>query len=334
MTGGLSPISSSWRQAPRGSRAAFYFPTEPLRLQPLFNVVSDERMGLSFTNYCWSSSAQFFSGQIPEELMTIFYCLRFEIPPTCRTRFPFYYPPGTGWPGYTPRHCFPFSSPPTTRRLPSLKVRLKVRVTLWLAVYRQSARLGVKRLETHDQNFFQLNPSRNCPYVTSSLMRRWVYLLLICLAIRQVYYEFKVKVMLRPTVSLPISLGVKHPIWDLRPDVFCLTVAGILMWGTLSDERTDLSFTTYNVQYIYIFMLLHECIYTIYTRLLSVQAQYSRSCSIFSSFRLWIVVCLEINSSIFAFMFISTGTFLLSCCLAMNYSGFQASCHNIFALGT
>jgi hypothetical protein len=36
----------------------------------------------------------------------------------------------------------------------------------------------------------------------------------------------------------------KAPIWDLRPDFYyCQTVAGLLTWGTLSDERTDLSFT-------------------------------------------------------------------------------------------
>jgi hypothetical protein len=41
------------------------------------------------------------------------------------------------------------------------------------------------------------------------------------------------------------------PIWDLRPDFFfCLTVAVLLMWGALSDERTGLFFN--NVQYIYI----------------------------------------------------------------------------------
>jgi hypothetical protein len=40
--------------------------------------------------------------------MTIFYCLRFETPPTWRARSPYLYPPGTGWPGYTPRHWFPF----------------------------------------------------------------------------------------------------------------------------------------------------------------------------------------------------------------------------------
>jgi hypothetical protein len=41
---------------------------------------------------------------------------RFEIPPTWRTRSPYLYSPGTGWPGYTHRNWVPFSSFPTTRR--------------------------------------------------------------------------------------------------------------------------------------------------------------------------------------------------------------------------
>jgi hypothetical protein len=36
--------------------------------------------------------------------------------------------------------------------LPSSKI--KVKITLRLAVYRQSVRLGAKPLEDHDQNFF------------------------------------------------------------------------------------------------------------------------------------------------------------------------------------
>jgi hypothetical protein len=37
----------------------------------------------------------------------------------------------------------------------------------------------------------------------------------------------------------------KAPIWDLRPDFYNRRkVAGLLMWGALSDERTGLSFTT------------------------------------------------------------------------------------------
>jgi hypothetical protein len=36
----------------------------------------------------------------------------------------------------------------------------------------------------------------------------------------------------------------KAPVWGLRPDFYyCQTVAGLLMWSALSDERTGLSFT-------------------------------------------------------------------------------------------
>jgi hypothetical protein len=64
----------------------------------------------------------------------------------------------------------------------------KVNVTLRLAVYRQSVRLGVKPLESHDQIFFfRLNSCGNSPYVASSLTRRWVCLSQICLVFRQVY---------------------------------------------------------------------------------------------------------------------------------------------------
>jgi hypothetical protein len=55
-------------------------------------------------NCWWSSPAQSFSGPTPTGLMTIFYCLRFETPPTWRTRSPYLYPPGTGRPSYSPRH--------------------------------------------------------------------------------------------------------------------------------------------------------------------------------------------------------------------------------------
>jgi hypothetical protein len=43
----------------------------------------------------------------------------------------------------------------------------------------------------------------------------------------------------------PASLSWnKAPIWRLRPDLYyCLTVAGLLIWGDLFDERPGLSFT-------------------------------------------------------------------------------------------
>jgi hypothetical protein len=45
------------------------------------------------------------------------------------------------------------------------------------------------------------------------------------------------------TDGQPASLSWnKAPIWGLRPDFYyCQTVAGLLMWGALSDERTGLS---------------------------------------------------------------------------------------------
>jgi hypothetical protein len=36
----------------------------------------------------------------------------------------------------------------------------------------------------------------------------------------------------------------KAPIWGLRPDFYyCQTIAGLLMWAALSNDRTCLSFT-------------------------------------------------------------------------------------------
>jgi hypothetical protein len=67
-------------------------------------------------NCCWSSPLPSFLGPSPTELMTIFYCLRFETPPTWRAKSPYLYPPGTAWPSYILRLLVPFLSPPMTRR--------------------------------------------------------------------------------------------------------------------------------------------------------------------------------------------------------------------------
>jgi hypothetical protein len=49
--------------------------------------------------------------------------------------------------------------------------------------------------------------------------------------------------MLRPTVQSASLSWNKAPFWGLRPDLYyCQTVAGLLMWGALPDERTGLSF--------------------------------------------------------------------------------------------
>jgi hypothetical protein len=62
------------------------------------------------------SPAKSFSDPTPARLMTIFYCLKFEAPPTWRARSPYLCSPGTEWPSYIPRHWVPFSSSPTTRK--------------------------------------------------------------------------------------------------------------------------------------------------------------------------------------------------------------------------
>jgi hypothetical protein len=81
--------------------------------------------------------------------MTIFYCLRFETPLTGRARSPYLYPPGTGWPGYTPRHWVPVPSPPTARRAtvevfePASTPRLLRKLVLVIYIYI----LGTDRVE-------------------------------------------------------------------------------------------------------------------------------------------------------------------------------------------
>jgi hypothetical protein len=105
MIGGLLPISLSWRQAPWDSRPVFFLQLNTCSHRPS-----------AVYNCCWSSPVQPFSGPSPSRLMTAFYCLRFETPPTWRARSLYLYPPGPGWPGYTLRHWVPFLSPSMTRR--------------------------------------------------------------------------------------------------------------------------------------------------------------------------------------------------------------------------
>jgi hypothetical protein len=52
--------------------------------------------------------------------------------------------------------------------------------------------------------------------------------------------------------SVGQSVLVSSTHLGLTTRFFCRKFAGSLMWGALSDERTGLSFTIYNVQYIYI----------------------------------------------------------------------------------
>jgi hypothetical protein len=61
--------------------------------------------------------------------------------------------------------------------------------------------------------------------------------------------KLKVKVMLRPTVQSASLSWNKAPIWGLRPHLcYSQTVAGLLIWGALSDKRTGLPFARLSQQ--------------------------------------------------------------------------------------
>jgi hypothetical protein len=59
---------------------------------------------------------------------------------------------------------------------------------------------------------------------------------------RPVFLGVKVKVILRPTVSWSVCLCVKHPSRAYDQIFITVRVAGLLMWGALSNERTGLPF--------------------------------------------------------------------------------------------
>jgi hypothetical protein len=78
--------------------------------------------------------------------------------------------------------------------------------------------LGVKPLETHDQRFFpQLNPCGIRLYVTSSLRRRWVCLLRMCLTFRQVCVSYSMLLNIRPFAKSSVSTGFAKQIMPILP---------------------------------------------------------------------------------------------------------------------
>jgi hypothetical protein len=135
---------------------------------------------------CWPSPAQSFSGPSPAERITIFYYFRFETPPTWRTRSLYLYPPGIGWPSYTPWHWVHCSSPPTPRRVNGEGVRAQSQseselLYNWLFTANQFV-LAPSPLRLKATDFSQPNAFDHSPYVTSSCTRKWGCLLWICQA--------------------------------------------------------------------------------------------------------------------------------------------------------
>jgi hypothetical protein len=58
-------------------------------------------------NCFWALPEQSLLGEVSQSLQPYF-TVSFETPPTWRARFPYLYPPGTGWPSYTQGIGFPF----------------------------------------------------------------------------------------------------------------------------------------------------------------------------------------------------------------------------------
>jgi hypothetical protein len=103
----------------------------------------------------------------------------------------------------------------------------KVKVTLRLAVYRQSVRLGTRPLETHDQRLFsQLNSCGNSACVTSSLTRRWVCLLWICLAFRQLYISHIQHVIKNSSFCTTHKSSVSTGFTEIMPNLRILCYNG------------------------------------------------------------------------------------------------------------
>jgi hypothetical protein len=143
-----------------------------------------------------SSPAQSFSAPSPAGLMTTFYCLRFETPPTWKAMFPCLYPQGIGWPGYTPQAQGSLFVASYDSKGYGGGIRFHTEVTLNCQIQIYFTTSGLSPISSSWRQapwdprpdfFFRVNSCGNSPYVTSSLTRRWVCLLSICLAFRQVY---------------------------------------------------------------------------------------------------------------------------------------------------
>jgi hypothetical protein len=76
----------------------------------------------------------------------------------------------------------------SNKHFPNAGNRFRVRVTLRVAVYRQSVHLGAEPLETHGQNVFpQLKSCSHSPYITTFLTRGWVCYLQLLLVLASAF---------------------------------------------------------------------------------------------------------------------------------------------------
>jgi hypothetical protein len=99
-TGGLPPVSSSWRQAPWDLRPLI-FSTEHLWSWSLCNVLSDERMGLSFTIAADFRQRSHSDVRVPRDYWSHFTVSDSRLPQTAGPRPRIYIPQEQGGPVIT-----------------------------------------------------------------------------------------------------------------------------------------------------------------------------------------------------------------------------------------
>jgi hypothetical protein len=106
--------SLSWCQAPIwGLRPDFYY-CQTVAVLLVWGALSDERTGLPFTIAAGPRQCSHSCVRVPRDSWPYFAVSNSRLPQNWRARSQYLYPPGTGWPSYTPTHWVTFSSPPTT----------------------------------------------------------------------------------------------------------------------------------------------------------------------------------------------------------------------------
>jgi hypothetical protein len=110
-------------------------------------------------------------------------------------------------------------------------------------------------LETHDQRFFpQLNPCGISPYVTSSLTRRWVCLLWICLAFRQMYLSLLKNICFCTTHKPSVSTDFAE---QIMPILHILCCNGCLVTWTVVSLTTS-KFKPLIFSYVWLHLVLYR----------------------------------------------------------------------------
>jgi hypothetical protein len=93
----------SWCQAPIWGQTPDFCYCQTIAGFLMWDVLSDERMGLTFTNDAGPRQRSHSRIRVPRDSWPHFTVSDSRLP-TWRARSPYLYPPVTGWPSYIPRH--------------------------------------------------------------------------------------------------------------------------------------------------------------------------------------------------------------------------------------